>query len=107
MRGEFDCKASKLQSERLKAMGKIGSLQLQEFVHVERDWNQSADRLASESLQQEKGRNVATEEYQEELTTLNRLDKLITLGNTEELIKVATITRSAARRRQEPEMLQK
>ena len=40
------------------------------------------------------------------MTTLNRLDEWITAGNTEEVVKVAAITRSAARRRQESEMLQ-
>ena len=73
---------------------------------MKRDWNQRADRLASESLQQKKGRYVAIEEDQENLTNLNRLYELITAGNTEEVVKVAAITRSAARRRQESEMLQ-
>ena len=57
-------------------------------------------------MQQEKGRDVATEENQDELTTLNRLDELIASGTTEEVIKVAAITISPARRRKEPEMSQ-
>ena len=65
MRGEIDYKASGLQSFRLKAIGKLRSWPLHEFLHVKRDWNQSADWLASESLQQEKGRNVVTEEDEE------------------------------------------
>ena len=73
---------------------------------MKRDWNQRADRLASESLQQKKGRYVAIEEDQENLTNLNRLDELITAGNTEEVIKMTAITRSASRRRQLTEMLQ-
>ena len=106
MRGEIDFKAPGLQSLRLKSMGKLRSWSLHEFLHVKRDWSQSVYWLASEALQQDKGRNVATEKDQEELTTLNRLEELITAVNTEEVIKVASITRSAARRRQEPEMLQ-
>ena len=46
------------------------------------------------------------EEDQQDLRTLNRLDELLTPVNKEEVIKVAAITRSAMRRRREPELLQ-
>jgi methyl coenzyme M reductase gamma subunit len=87
-------------------MEKLRSWPIYEFLHVKRDWNQSADRLASEALQQEKGRIVMVKEDQQDLRTLNRLDELLTPGNKEEVIKVAAITRSAMRRRREPELLQ-
>ena len=45
-------------------------------------------------------------EDQQELRTLNRLYELLTPWNKEEVIKMAAITRSAMRRRREPELLQ-
>ena len=105
-RGIIDCKAPYLQLFRHKAMERLRSWPIDEFLHVKRDWNQSADRLASEALQQEKFRIVVTEADRQELITLNRLDELLTPGSTEEVIKVAALTRFAARRRQDPEVLQ-
>ena len=65
MRGEIDCKAPRLQLLRHKAMEKLKSRPIYEFLHVKKDWNQSADRLASEALQQEKGRIVMVKEDQQ------------------------------------------
>ena len=53
-----------------------------------------------------RGRIVIMEKDQQDLRSLNRLDELLTPGNKEEVIKVAAITRSAMRRRREPELLQ-
>ena len=49
IRGEIDCKAPGLQLLRHKAMEELRSWPKHEFLHVKRDWNASADRLASES----------------------------------------------------------
>ena len=49
MRREMDCKAPGLQLPRHKAMEELRSWPTHEFLHVKRDWNASADRLASES----------------------------------------------------------
>ena len=61
MRGEIDCKAPGLQLLRHKAMEKLRSWPNHEFLHMKRDWNQSADRLASEALQQERGATVVSD----------------------------------------------
>ena len=103
MRGEVDCKAPGLQLLRHKAMEKLRSWPDHVFLHMKRDWNQSADRLASEALQREKGVTDVTEQERQNLMTLNRLDELL-LPNQTDL--VAAITRSAARRHCQPEVLQ-
>ena len=56
MRGEIDCKAPGLQLLRYKTMERLRSWPSHEFLHMKRDWNQIADGLASEALQQEKGK---------------------------------------------------
>ena len=50
MRGEIDCKAPGLQLLRHKAMESLRSWPNHDFLHMKRDWNQSADRLASTAL---------------------------------------------------------
>ena len=47
MRGETDCKAPGLQLLRHRALEKPCSWPIHEFLHMTRDWSQSADRLAS------------------------------------------------------------
>ena len=55
MRGEIDCKQLGLNLLRHKAIEKLRSWPKHDFIHVKRDWNARADRLASEALQNEKG----------------------------------------------------
>ena len=76
------------------------------FLTLKRDWNQSADRLASEALQRENGVTDVTEQERQNLITLNRLDELLLPNQTDRVVKVAAITRSAARRHLQPEILQ-
>ncbi|CAI5720121.1 unnamed protein product [Peronospora effusa] len=52
MRGEIECKASGLSPLRAKALSKLQSWPNQAVLHVKRDWNQSADQLASTALHQ-------------------------------------------------------
>ena len=106
MRGEVDCKAPGLQLLRHKAMEKLRSWPDHAFLHMKREWNQSADRLASEALQREKGVTDVTEQERQNLITLNRLDELLLPNQTDRVVKVAAITRSAARRHCQPEVLQ-
>ena len=106
MRGEVDCKAPGLQLLRHKAMEKLRSWPDHAFLHMKREWNQSADRLASEALQREKGVTDVTEQERQNLITLNRLDELLLPNQTNRVVKVAAITRSAARRHCQPEVLQ-
>ena len=100
MRGEIDCKAPGLQLLRHKAMQKLRSWPEQEFLHMKREWNQSADRLESAALQHEKGAIVNSDQELHELMLLNRLQELILPESTDQVVKLMAITRSARRRRQ-------
>ncbi|GMF57908.1 unnamed protein product [Phytophthora fragariaefolia] len=55
MRGEIACKAPGLQLLRRKALDRLSGWPNHDFLHMKREWNQSADKLASEALQQEEG----------------------------------------------------
>ena len=105
MRGEMDCKAPGLQLLRHKAMQKLRSWPKHEFLHMKREWNQSADRLASAALQQEKGVIVNLDQELQELISLNRLHELLLPERTDCVVKMMAITRFARRRRQQPEVL--
>ena len=106
MRGEIDCKAPGLQLLRHKALEKLRSWPSHEFLHMKREWNQSADRLASTALQSEKGRTIVAEEDRQNLMTLNRLDELLKPKQDGQLARITAITRSAERIRHEPEVIQ-
>ena len=106
MRGEIDCKASGLQLLRHKAMEKLRSWPKHEFLHVKRDWNASADRLASEALQKEKVGIVMNDQERQDLITLNRLDELLLPRTMDKRVRVAAITRADSRRRRSPQILQ-
>ena len=56
MRGEIDRKAPVLQFLRHKAMEKLRSWPIHEFLHMKRDWSQSSSRLESKALQQEQSK---------------------------------------------------
>ncbi|GMF52027.1 unnamed protein product [Phytophthora fragariaefolia] len=55
MRAEIDCKAPGLQLLRQKTLDQLRSWPQHEFMHMKREWNQSAHRLASTALQNEEG----------------------------------------------------
>lgn len=73
---------------------------------MKREWNQSADRLASAALQGEDGAVVTSTEDLQDLHTLNRLPELLKPRSTGSVVRVAAITRSVHRRRQQPRVLQ-
>ena len=106
MRGEIDCKAPGLQLLRHEAMEKIRPWPKHDFLHVKRDWNASADRLASEALQKAKGGIVMDDQDLQDLVTLNRLDKLLLPCKTNQRMRVSANTRAAARRRHSPQIVQ-
>jgi ribonuclease HI/transposase InsO family protein len=106
MRGEIDCKAPGLQLLRQNAFEKLKAWPMHEFLHMKRDWNQSADRLASAALQREVGKVVTSEEEIGDMITLNKLDEFLKPKPTEIVAQVAAITRSARRTRQPAEALQ-
>ncbi|GMF49754.1 unnamed protein product [Phytophthora fragariaefolia] len=69
-----------------------------ECLHVKRDWNQSADKLASAALQREAGEQVISQIDIDDLTTLNRLAELLVPQSQISVVKIAATTRSRQRR---------
>ena len=106
MRGEIDCKAPGLQLLRHKAIEKLRSWPIHDFLHMKRNWNQSADRLATNALQQEKGTMTVSDQDRQNLHMLNQLDELLTPKNVNRVVKISAVTRSAVRRRRLPEVMQ-
>ncbi|GMF48132.1 unnamed protein product [Phytophthora fragariaefolia] len=56
MRGEIDSKAPGLQLLRQKALDQLRSRPQHEFLHMKREWNQSADRRITEAESHRSGR---------------------------------------------------
>ena len=77
MRVEIDFKAPGLQPLKHKAMENFNPGQSMIFLYVKRDCNASADKLASEALQNEIGGIVIDDNDRQDLVTLNRLDELM------------------------------
>ena len=74
---------------------------------MKREWNQSADRLVSAALQQEKVTIVTSDQELQDLISLNRLGELSMPKKVDRVVKMAAIMRSAQRRRQQPEFCKK
>ena len=106
MRGEIDCKAPELQLLRHIAMEILRSWPIHELLHMKREWNQSADLLASKALQQEQGLIALSDQDRQDISLLNRLDELLTPKSVDQVVKIDAVTRSAVRRRRSPEALQ-
>ncbi|KAI9987334.1 hypothetical protein PInf_023339 [Phytophthora infestans] len=81
VRGEIDCKAPALTQLRQKVMVHLRDWMNHEKVHVKRDWNASADSLASAALRNQCGVEVEREAERQELVTLNRLDEVVVVGS--------------------------
>ncbi|GMF35588.1 unnamed protein product [Phytophthora fragariaefolia] len=77
VRGEIDCKAPGLTLLRQKALDRLRIWPDHDLVHVKRDWNGSADRLASAALQRQARIMVEDEADLRDLVTLNRLDEIL------------------------------
>ncbi|KAG3069628.1 hypothetical protein PI125_g23169 [Phytophthora idaei] len=77
VRGEIDCKAPGLTLLRQKVLDRLQKWPDHDVVHVKRDWNASADSLASVALQRQCGVLVEGEAKWQDLVTLNRLDEVI------------------------------
>ncbi|KAI9989987.1 hypothetical protein PInf_020293 [Phytophthora infestans] len=82
VRGEIDCKAPALTLLRQKVMIHLRGWMNHELVHVKRDWNASADSLASAALRNQCGVEVEREAERQDLVTLNRLDEVVILEET-------------------------
>ena len=76
-----------------------------DFLHMKRESNQSADRLAISALQQETGTIVTSHLEMQQLISLNQSGELIVLGNADRVVMLAATTRSTLRRRRRPEVL--
>ncbi|OWZ13908.1 reverse transcriptase [Phytophthora megakarya] len=74
---EINCKAPGLTLLRQKALAKLRILPDHELVHVKRDWNVSADSLASAALQRQCGVEIETVREIQDLITLNGLDEIL------------------------------
>ncbi|POM68986.1 Reverse transcriptase [Phytophthora palmivora] len=94
MKGEIECKAPGLTLLRQQALERLRSWPNHEFLHMKRDWDQSADSLASAALRRESGVVIATEEDRQDLMTLTRLDELLIAKDDAATVKIAAITRS-------------
>ena len=105
MRGEIDCKAPGLQLLRHKAMQRLQSWPKHEFLQMIREWNQSADLLASPALQRDTSTIVASNSEMQDLISPNGLDELIVPERPDRVVKIDAITRSALQRRRSPEVL--
>ncbi|POM78632.1 LOW QUALITY PROTEIN: Reverse transcriptase [Phytophthora palmivora] len=100
MKGEIECTAPGLTLLRQQALERLRSWPNHEFLHMKRDWNQSADSLASAALRRESGVVIATEN----LMILNRLDELLKAKDDAAIVKIAAVTRS--RKNCRPQVLQ-
>ncbi|GMG17774.1 unnamed protein product [Phytophthora fragariaefolia] len=81
-----------------KAMEKLRSWPNHEFLHVKRDWNQRAGKLASAALQREAGEQVTSRTDIDDLVTLNRLAELLVPQSQISVVKIAATTRAGQRR---------
>ncbi|POM58658.1 LOW QUALITY PROTEIN: Reverse transcriptase [Phytophthora palmivora] len=104
MKGEIERKAPGLTLLRQQALERLRSWSNHEFLHMKRDWNQSADSLASAALRRESGVVIVTEEERQDLVTLNRLDELLIAKDDAATVKIAAVTSS--RKKCRPQMLQ-
>ena len=75
-------------------------------MHMKREWNQGADRLASTALQNEKESTVVAEEERRYLITLKRLDELLKPKQAGQIAQITAITISAERIIHQPEVIQ-
>ncbi|OWY94169.1 reverse transcriptase [Phytophthora megakarya] len=98
VRGEIDCKAPGLTLLRQRALDRLRTWPDHELLHVKRDWNGSADSLASAALQRQCGIEIESDAEIQDLITLNRLDEILMVKVEEEIAQVsAVMTRSKAR----------
>ncbi|POM64370.1 Reverse transcriptase [Phytophthora palmivora] len=98
VRGEIDCKAPGLTLLKQRALDRLKDWPDHEFVHVKRDWNGSADSLASAALQRQGGAEIESDEDKQDLITLNRLDEVLVVKRTDQAAQItAVVTRSGPR----------
>ncbi|OWY90377.1 reverse transcriptase, partial [Phytophthora megakarya] len=98
VRGEIDCKAPGLTLLRQRALDRLRKWPDHELLHVKRDWNGSADSLASAALQRQCGIEIESDAEIQDRMTLNRLDEILIVKVEEETLRLSAVTtRSKAR----------
>ncbi|OWZ10099.1 reverse transcriptase [Phytophthora megakarya] len=94
--GQIDCKAPGLTLLRQRALDRLRTWPYHELLHVKRDWNGSADSLASAALQRQCGIEIESDAEIQDLITL--LDEILIVKVKEEIAQVSAMTtRSKAR----------
>ncbi|OWZ19428.1 reverse transcriptase [Phytophthora megakarya] len=89
IREEIDCKAPGLTLLRQRGLDRLRVWPEHDLLHVNRDWNGSADSLHY---------NDNTEAEIQDLVTLNRLDEILIVKIEDEIAQISTVTtRSNAR----------
>ncbi|ETI53999.1 hypothetical protein F443_03141 [Phytophthora nicotianae P1569] len=106
MRGEIECKAPGLTPLRRRALDRLRAWPAHEFLHVKRDWNQSADRLANTALHKQEGTVVTSETDHDDLVVLNRLQELLLPKDEGSVARMVATTRSRTRSKNAAEVLQ-
>ncbi|EGZ13346.1 hypothetical protein PHYSODRAFT_335121 [Phytophthora sojae] len=107
VRGEIDCKAPKLTLLKQEVLDQLRKWPDHEMFHVKRDWNGSADSLASATLQREGGVDVEDDADHGNLVTLNRLDEILVVRSDESIARLSPMTtRSGTRSRPNPTVMQ-
>ncbi|POM59574.1 reverse transcriptase, partial [Phytophthora palmivora] len=98
VRGEIECKAPGLTLLKQRALDRLRDWPDHELVHAKRDWNGSADSLASAALQRQGGVKIESDEEKQDLITLNRLDEVLVVKRTDQVAQITVVvTRSGSR----------
>ncbi|OWZ02236.1 LOW QUALITY PROTEIN: reverse transcriptase [Phytophthora megakarya] len=95
---QIDCKAPGLTLLHQRALERLRTWPDHELLHVKRDWNGSADSLASAALQRQCGVEIESDMEIQNLITLNRLDEILIVKVEDEIAQISAVTtRSKAR----------
>ncbi|OWZ08871.1 reverse transcriptase [Phytophthora megakarya] len=106
VRGEIESKAPGLTLLKRKALHRLRKWSDHELVHVKRDWNGSADSLASTALQRQGGIEIQEMPGYQDLVTLNRLDEILIPKTENPVVRVAAVTTRAGRARSQAGVMQ-
>ncbi|ETL95592.1 hypothetical protein L917_06636 [Phytophthora nicotianae] len=106
IRGEIECKAPGLTPLRRRVLDRLRTWPAHEFLHVKRDWDQSADRLASTALHQQEGTTATSEADCDDLVVLNRLQELLLPKDEGSIVRMAPTTRPRTLPKNSAEVLQ-
>ncbi|OWZ23618.1 reverse transcriptase [Phytophthora megakarya] len=89
---EIDCKAPGRTLLRQRALNRLRTWPDHELLHVKRDWNGSANSLASAALQLQCEIEIESEKEIRDLVTLNRLDEILVVKIEDEIVRISAVT---------------